>query len=208
MGWFKNLMTGIGDTAQVLIGGTFDEVTNWFDGKDDEFGQGWQTQAGQTQTYGDLVIDSDGDGRVDHWDLNKDGMTHSQTKEQELNDAFAPSALEQEYADMQMDDFKYWQENYLPKYQQVSDYYRGKDFAEMRDRSNEATDRQFDAMKTSAVNTAKGFGVSADIDERKWDAMQAKTHAGTNQEFKLNFTPTETTHDLNKMADWKAGGVR
>jgi hypothetical protein len=195
MGWLKKFVKAIGDTASVIVEGTFDEVTNWFDGKDDEFGQGWQTSASKTDTYGDMVIDSDGDGRVDAWDFNKDGMTHSQKKEKEVEDAFAPSELEQQYADMQMDEYNYWKDNYLPKYQEVADLYRGKDFADMRDRSNAATDRQFDAAKMTAVNTAKGFGVQADIDTTKWDAMQAKTTAGTNQEYKLNFAPDD---DANK----------
>lgn len=191
MGWLDKVWDWVGDTASVVVEGTWDEVTNWFDDKDDEFGQGWQQAAANTDTYGDLAIDSDGDGRADAWDFDGDGMT----KEQATEKAFEPTALEKEYAQTQKEEFKYWQDNYLPLYKQAADYYRGGDFSKMRKKANELTDRQFGAAETSALNTAKGFGVDADIDRTKWDAMKAQSKAGNEQTYKIGFNPDQVEED-------------
>lgn len=86
--------------------------------------------------------------------------------------------LQSQYADVVNDDYQWWQDNYLPRYYNALHDYRGGGFDEDLSLANQLTETTFGAARSQAERSARGFGLDADIDSVKWNALQASQKAG------------------------------
>lgn len=94
-----------------------------------------------------------------------------------INKPDKPSAQDQ-YAQIVEDDYEWWQQNYLPLYYEALHTERGGNFDGDLQRANLTTGAAFDAAQGDVERAARGFGVNADIDQVKWDAMEASQKSG------------------------------
>lgn len=86
--------------------------------------------------------------------------------------------LQSQYADVVNDDYQWWQDNYLPLYYDALHDYRGGAFDQDLEQANQLTETTFGAARSQAERAARGYGLDADIDSVKWNAMQASQKAG------------------------------
>lgn len=89
-----------------------------------------------------------------------------------------PLSAQDQYAQIVDDDYEWWQQKYLPMYYEAQHEYRGGNFDGDLQRANQTTGAAFDAAQSDVERAARGFGVNADIDQVKWDAMEASQKSG------------------------------
>ena len=142
--------------------------------KPDHYGDGSSTGENNPNGVGGLPSSSGG-GSSSKPNKNAVGVTGPLADE--INEPDKPSAQDQ-YAQIIEDDYQWWEENHLPLYYEALHDYRGGNFDSDLTRADQTTGAAFTAAKGDVERAARGFGVNADIDQVKWDAMEASQKSG------------------------------
>lgn len=166
--------------------------------KPDHYGDGSST--GEHNPNGVNGLPSSGGGGSSKPSKNAVAVTGPLADE--VNKPDKPSAQDQ-YAQIVDDDYEWWQQNYLPLYYEALHTERGGNFDGDLQRANLTTGAAFDAAQGDVERAARGFGVNADIDQVKWDAMEASQKSGN----RAALAPRVTQDQLSKArAVNEAGG--